>query len=140
MDHAGEVRQAFDQAETLFPWPMFDIRAPEWYSGRMALCGDSGVAFLPTAGVGASNAAALGGGAGRRAVESRCAARAARLGAMGQTLPPLHRGQSGRLPRGRAAYMFVESPALGWLRDQLVKLYPARRLLRQIIESMRQPF
>ncbi len=42
--------------------------------------------------------------------------------------------------RAAARYMFVESPALGWLRDQLVKLYPARRLLRQIIESMRQPF
>mmetsp|Transcript_6197 Transcript_6197/g.17489 ORF Transcript_6197/g.17489 Transcript_6197/m.17489 type:complete len:392 (+) Transcript_6197:189-1364(+) len=40
----------------LYPWQMRDIRAPRWHAGRLALCGDSACAFLPTAGVGASNA------------------------------------------------------------------------------------
>jgi len=41
-----------------FLWPMQDVRAPQLTAldDRLALVGDSGVGFLPTAGVGASNA------------------------------------------------------------------------------------
>ena len=41
-----------------FLWPMQDVRAPDITAldDRVALCGDSGIGFLPTAGVGASNA------------------------------------------------------------------------------------
>jgi FAD-dependent urate hydroxylase len=41
-----------------FLWPLADVRAPEITAlgGRVALVGDSGIGFLPTAGVGASNA------------------------------------------------------------------------------------
>ena len=41
-----------------FLWPMQDVRAPRITAldDRMALVGDSGIGFLPTAGVGASNA------------------------------------------------------------------------------------
>jgi 2-polyprenyl-6-methoxyphenol hydroxylase-like FAD-dependent oxidoreductase len=41
-----------------FLWPMIDVRAPAITAldDRVALCGDSGMGFLPTAGVGASNA------------------------------------------------------------------------------------
>jgi 2-polyprenyl-6-methoxyphenol hydroxylase-like FAD-dependent oxidoreductase len=35
---------------------MVHVRARDWYSGRVARCGDAATAFLPTAGVGASNA------------------------------------------------------------------------------------
>ncbi|MCW4386173.1 FAD-dependent monooxygenase [Salinibacterium sp. SYSU T00001] len=43
-----------DDAPTL--WPMSDVRAPRWVSGRIALVGDAAAGFLPTAGVGASMA------------------------------------------------------------------------------------
>ena len=41
-----------------FLWPMQDVRAPDITAldDRVALCGDAGIGFLPTAGVGASNA------------------------------------------------------------------------------------
>ncbi|MCF8527544.1 MAG: FAD-dependent monooxygenase [Candidatus Nanopelagicales bacterium] len=41
-----------------FLWPLADVRAPQITAlgGRAALVGDSGLGFLPTAGVGASNA------------------------------------------------------------------------------------
>jgi 2-polyprenyl-6-methoxyphenol hydroxylase-like FAD-dependent oxidoreductase len=50
------VGHAFEDAAVLFAWPMSDIRAREWYKGCVVLCGDASAAFLPTAGVGASNA------------------------------------------------------------------------------------
>lgn len=37
-------------------WLMRDVRAAKWVSSRVALCGDAAVSFMPTAGVGASNA------------------------------------------------------------------------------------
>ena len=39
-----------------------------------------------------------------------------------------------------AHLMFVESKTIGWGRDQLIKHYPAKRMVKQIIKSMRQPF
>lgn len=42
--------------EKIFVWPMVDQRAPTWVKGRIALVGDAATGFLPTAGVGASNA------------------------------------------------------------------------------------
>ncbi|MGH9666484.1 MAG: FAD-dependent oxidoreductase, partial [Bryobacteraceae bacterium] len=56
LEKVPEARLAFDDAQTVFGWPMTDVRAREWYCGRVALCGDAGAAFLPTAGVGASSA------------------------------------------------------------------------------------
>lgn len=133
------VRRAFDGATVLFAWPMSDIRSPEWYKGRVVLCGDSSTAFLPTAGVGASNAlrsaAALAdelskadGSSIRLALDlyvKRC-----------QKLIRANQDDS----RSVARYMFVESKALGWGRDYLLKHYPADRVVKQIINSMRQPF
>ncbi len=138
-DRVPEVRLALEEAETLFPWPMFDIRAREWTLGRVALCGDSGVAFLPTAGVGASNALRS---AAALADELSKADAAHVPHALEMWVKRCRRYIEGNQSDSRAAarYMFVESHALGWLRDQLVQHYPARRLLRQIIESMRQPF
>jgi FAD-dependent urate hydroxylase len=39
-----------------------------------------------------------------------------------------------------ARYMFVESRLVGWGRDEIIKHYPAHRMLSQIAESMHQPF
>jgi 2-polyprenyl-6-methoxyphenol hydroxylase-like FAD-dependent oxidoreductase len=53
------VRKAFaqsDQTQALWQDDFYDVRAPKWAAGRVALVGDSAAAMLPTAGVGASMA------------------------------------------------------------------------------------
>ena len=57
-DFPPPVRDALAASEDvrIFPWPMVDQRSPEWVVGRVALVGDAATGFLPTAGVGASNA------------------------------------------------------------------------------------
>jgi 2-polyprenyl-6-methoxyphenol hydroxylase-like FAD-dependent oxidoreductase len=47
---------AIDDADRLFPWPMTDVRAKDWVKGRVLLCGDAAVGFMPTAGAGANTA------------------------------------------------------------------------------------
>lgn len=134
-----EAGTALTDAETLFAWPMIDTRAQEWYSGRVALCGDAAVSFLPTAGVGASNAIR----AAAALADELSKTDAAHVShALAMYVKRCRKFVQGNQDDSRAAarYMFVESQSLGWARDQLVKLYPARRVLKRIIESMRQPF
>ncbi|HEX7360868.1 MAG TPA: NAD(P)/FAD-dependent oxidoreductase [Bryobacteraceae bacterium] len=141
-DLAGDddaVRRAFEDSPALFAWPMSDIRAPEWYKGRVVLCGDASTAFLPTAGVGASNA-----------LRSAAALADELSKADGSRVPlalDLYVKRCQKLIRANqddsrsvARYMFVDSKTLGWGRDHLLKYYPADRAVRQIIHSMRQPF
>lgn len=55
MPHA--VMDRFDAADPMQPlWrdDFYDVRAPRWGNGRVALLGDAAAAMLPTAGVGAS--------------------------------------------------------------------------------------
>jgi len=137
--HAQEVRLAFDDARTLFKWPMIDVRARPWYTGRVALCGDAAAAFLPTAGAGASNAmrsaAALADELSRAdgvhvpwALEmyaKRC-----------QQIVENNQSDS----RKAARFAFIESRPVGWGRDELMKHYPVTRIVKQLVKSMRQPF
>lgn len=137
--HAQEVRLAFDDARTLFKWPMIDVRARPWYTGRVALCGDAAAAFLPTAGAGASNAmrsaAALADELSRAdgvhvpwALEmyaKRC-----------QQIVENNQSDS----RKAARFAFIESGAVAWGRDELMKHYPVTRIVKQLVKSMRQPF
>jgi 2-polyprenyl-6-methoxyphenol hydroxylase-like FAD-dependent oxidoreductase len=118
---------------------MADRRCRRWFDHRIALCGDSAVAFMPTAGVGASCAMRAAAGladelsrADAAAVplaferyEKRCRAFAERS----QT-------ESRRLARA----MFVRRPVIARLRDQVVRRYPANRALREIVGSAHQPF
>lgn len=120
-------------------WVMADRRCRRWFHHRVALCGDSAVAFMPTAGVGASVAMRAAAGladelsrADPAAVplaferyEKRCRAFAERSQA-----------ESRRL--GRA--MFVRHRVVAGLRDQVVRRYPASLALRAIISSAHQPF
>lgn len=133
------VRLAFQDATKLFAWPMTDIRAPQWSKGRVTLCGDAGTAFLPTAGVGASNAL------------RSAAALADELSRADASLVPLalelYEKRCYKLVRGNqndsrsaARYMFVQSNLLGWGRDQLIKRISASRFIQNIIKSMREPF
>ncbi len=137
--HVGEVRAAFEDAQTLFGWPMTDVRADDWYSGRVVLCGDSATAFLPTAGVGASNA--LRSAAALADELSRTDAEHVPL-ALDLYVKRCRKLVEGNQDDSRTAarYMFVESKPLGWGRDQIVKHYPASRMIHQIMRSMKQPF
>ena len=56
IDHVPVVGDAIDDLGEAYPWAMRDVRAERWVNGRVALCGDSAVGFMPTAGVGASYA------------------------------------------------------------------------------------
>jgi 2-polyprenyl-6-methoxyphenol hydroxylase-like FAD-dependent oxidoreductase len=134
-----EVRLAMEDAHVLFAWPMTDVRAHDWYSGRVALCGDASTAFLPTAGVGASNAmrsaAAL--------ADELSKADAAHVPWVLEMYVKRCQGiveKNQDDSRKTARLMFLASNTLGWGRDQLIKHYPTMRMVKQIVKSMRQPF
>lgn len=133
------ARLAFDDAQEVFPWKMMDVRAETWSKGRVTLCGDAGMAFLPTAGVGASNA--MRSAAALADELSRADARMVPLAL------ELYEKRCYKLVRGNqndsrlvARFMFLQSGALGWGRDQLIKHYSATRMLSNVIKSMREPF
>ncbi len=136
------IRGALDDLDagaTTHRWPMRDVRSERWSTGRVAVCGDAAVGFLPTAGVGASNAmraaAALADELSRadastvplalELYEKRC-----------RSVIERNQTESRRLSR----LMFVSHPALAWGRDQLARRYPAERVLGQIIASVHEPF
>ncbi|MDZ7732565.1 MAG: NAD(P)/FAD-dependent oxidoreductase [Acidimicrobiia bacterium] len=133
------IDAAIEAADTFFRWPMADVRADEWSRGRVVLCGDAGVAFLPTAGVGASNA-----------LRSAAALADELSRADASTVPlalELYEKRCRKVVEGNqhdsrtvARYMFVESSTLSWGRDRILKHYPATRVIDQIIDSMHQPF
>jgi len=130
---------AISTAASFFRWPMTDVRAKDWVNGRIALCGDAGAAFLPTAGVGASNAL--------RAASSL----ADELSRAGPTTVPLalelyekrcrelvERNQ--RDSRRLAKLMFVDHKLTTWVRDRMVEHYPAAKFISGIVEASRTPF
>lgn len=50
------ILDAVARAETPYYWPLTDVRARNWVSGRTVLLGDAAAGFLPTAGIGAGMA------------------------------------------------------------------------------------
>jgi len=56
IDHNPVVGAAIDDMGEAYSWAMRDVRADRWIDGRIALCGDAAVGFMPTAGAGASYA------------------------------------------------------------------------------------
>jgi len=139
IDRDQTVAEAIAEAPRLFAWPMFDVRMERWSKGRVALCGDSGMGFLSTAGVGASNAL------------RSAAALADELSRADAQLVPLalelyekrcykivKANQQDSRTAGRM--MFIESSALGWGRDQLIKHVSMNAFISNIIKSMKEPF
>jgi 2-polyprenyl-6-methoxyphenol hydroxylase-like FAD-dependent oxidoreductase len=112
-------------------------RAPR--ARRSALCGDSGAAFLPTAGVGASVAMRSAAALADELSKTDAAHLPLALDLYVRRCRKLALGNQDD-SRTASRLMFVRNPALGWARDQLVKHYSAQRVLRQIIASMHQPF
>lgn len=139
IDRVPEVGAAIGEFDAGHPWPMSDIRARHWVHGRVALCGDAAVGFMPTAGVGASNAmraaAALADELSRadaasiplalELYEKRCRARV-----------EANQTNSRRLAR----VMFVRPAFLAKTRDELTRRFPPKWALSEIVGSVHRPF
>jgi len=137
---ADEIAAAFvDDADEIFGWPMTDLRVRSWSKGRVVLCGDAGVTFLPTAGVGASNA--LRGAAALADELSRADASSVALALDLYEKRCRHIIEANQHDsRSLARYMFVENRTLSWARDQMLRHYPPTKMVDQIVDSMRTPF
>jgi 2-polyprenyl-6-methoxyphenol hydroxylase-like FAD-dependent oxidoreductase len=126
-----------DTSEIFF-WKLDDVRSPVWSQGRVVLLGDAATAFLPTAGVGASNAmesaAVLADELLR--VEASTVQRALRLFEKRHR----HRVQTAQQEsRNLAKVMFVSSSPLAWARDELMKHYPVEQFVSGIMKSLDEP-
>jgi len=137
--HAPVVGAAIDDLDEAHPWAMSDIRGDRWVDRRIALCGDAAVGFLPTAGVGASNA--MRAAAGLADELSRADATTVPLALelyekRCRRIVERNQTESRRLAR----VMFVRPPLLARTRDEIVRRYPARLALGEIINSVRRPF
>ena len=123
----------------VYPWPMVDQRAKEWIHGRVALLGDAACAFLPTAGVGASNAM------------KSAAVLADELGrAEAQTIPQAldlweqrvrHRVEANQNnSRNLARMMFLKGPRIARARNALLRRYPVEKVAADVLKSNITPW
>lgn len=140
-DYPEPVQRAVTHAadDTVFPWPMIDQRAAEWIHGRVALVGDAATGFLPTAGVGASNAiksaAVLADELGRAEPatvpsalllwEKRARQRVEANQAASRTL---------------AKMMFVKGHTVAKVRDLMLKHYPVEKVASDVLRSNTEPW
>lgn len=136
LDHLWEITHGRP-----FLWPLSDVRAPRITAldGRLALVGDSGIGFLPTAGVGASNAL------------RSAAALAYDLGLADAATAPVaierwsHRVR--KLVEGNqddsrqlAKVMLVKHGTSSRLINSLMKHMPVTSMTKSIVKSMEVPF
>lgn len=124
-----------------FLWPLEDVRAPELTAleDRVVLLGDSGIGFLPTAGVGASNAmrsaAALAydlslGDSGSVPVATR---------RWKSRIEKLVKGNQ-RDSRELARVMLVKHGTSSKVINAIMKHAPVTAMTRSIVKSMEAPF
>ena len=124
--------------EELFYWAFSDIRAPHWSKGRVVLMGDAAVAFLPTAGVGASMA--MESAAVLNDELSRADAR--RVPAAIDFFTKRRRERVEKAQddsRQLADLMFVERKPVSKVRDFLMRFYSLKMLANDILESLDEP-
>ena len=127
--------QTLDGIDSPFFWNLEDCRAKQWYKKRVILLGDAAAAFLPTAGIGASmamdSAAALADELSRGDVEhlhyafSLYVRRQKRRVELAQ--------QNSRM---LARFMFCNSAITSILRDQVLRHYSLKSLLKNIERVM----
>jgi FAD-dependent urate hydroxylase len=140
-DYPAPVQAALAHAadDTVFPWAMVDQKAEHWIHGRVALVGDAATGFLPTAGVGASNA-----------IKS-AAVLADELGRADAATIPLalslwekrvrekvEANQSAS--RTLAKMMFVKGHPLAKVRDTMLKHYPVEKVAKDVLRSNTEPW
>lgn len=140
-DYPEPVQVALQHAsdDTVYPWPMVDQKAKEWIHGRVALVGDAATGFLPTAGVGASNAM------------KSAAVLADELGrADPQTIPNALTLWEKRVrskveanqaaSRTLAKMMFVKGHTVAKARDTMLKHYPVEKVAKDVLASNIEPW
>ncbi len=139
IDHIPAVGAAIGDLRDAYSWAMRDVRSDRWVDRRVVLCGDAAVGFMPTAGIGASNAMRAAAGLADELSRADAASVPLALELYEKRCRKIiERNQTDS--RRLARVMFVRPPLLAWGRDQLAGLYPAKRALREIIDSAHQPF
>lgn len=133
------IARSVAAAERTFSWPMTDVRSKTWRHGRVALCGDAAAAFLPTAGIGASCAMRAASTLADELSRASAAEVPLALEHYEQRARPVIEGNQ-KDSRGLARYMFMKSRLAIAVRDAVLRVYPARWAMRQIIKSMRVGF
>ncbi len=124
-----------------FLWPMHDVRAPALtaLNERVALLGDAGVGFLPTAGVGASNALRSGAAlAYELSLSDESSAQAGIRRWRKRVEKIVHGNQSDS--RQLAKLMMVKHDSTSALINLLMKHMPVTAMTNSIIKSMEEPF
>ena len=139
-DYPDPVQDALAAAEDaeVFPWAMVDQRAPDWVVGRVALVGDAGTGFLPTAGVGASNAiksaAVLADELGR--ADAATVPQALSLWEQ-RVRQKVEDNQ--QASRRLAKMMFVRGHTVAKARDTLLRHYPVEKVAEDVLKSNTTP-
>lgn len=124
--------------QSVFFWPLNDQRAAPWSQKRVLLLGDAAVAFLPTAGIGASmaleSAAVLNDILSRTSVEQ-----------IPQALLQFEKRRRRRVEgaqrdsRRLAKMMFVSSPMMAWMRNYFTKMMSIQSLVKSIVKGFDEP-
>jgi 2-polyprenyl-6-methoxyphenol hydroxylase-like FAD-dependent oxidoreductase len=124
-----------------FLWRLQDVRAPDIVAldGRAALLGDAGVGFLPTAGVGASNAIRA---AAALAYELSLADAATAPAALERWRTRVHDILIGNQQASRqtAKVMLVRGRSTQAVVRELMKHLPVTLIAHDIVKSMKVPF
>jgi 2-polyprenyl-6-methoxyphenol hydroxylase-like FAD-dependent oxidoreductase len=133
------IAEGIAQADDLFPWPMSDVRAAHWSKGRVGLCGDAAVGFMPTAGAGANSAM------------HSASSLADELSRVSGEIAPLAlelfekrcRGiveKNQKDSRRLAKLIFVDGKVKTWGRDEIMKHYPMSKMIGEIVDAMHNPW
>lgn len=125
--------------EHITPWRMADQRSPEWVVGRVALCGDAAAAFLPTAGVGASNAIKAAQVLADELGRADAASIPLALSLWEQRVRPRVEANQ-EDSRHLARLAFARSHGVADVRDLLLRHYPVEKIARNVLKSNVTPF
>ena len=139
MGHMAHGLRVLADGAEVGAWPMADQRVREWVHGRVALCGDAAAAFLPTAGVGASNAIkaaqVLADELGRADAASIPDALSLWCQRVREKVEANHEDS-----RKLAKLIFVRSRGVAEVRDLVLRHYPVERVAKDILSSSVVPF
>ena len=137
----AELPHLWEAVGKPFLWPMLDVRAPSLSAldDRVALLGDAGVGFLPTTGVGASNAVRSGAAlAYELSLSNKESARAGVKRWRKRVEKIVHGNQNDS--RQLAKLMMVKHASTSTLINLLMKYMPVTATTNSIIKSMEEPF
>ncbi len=124
-----------------FLWPLADVRAPAITAlgGRVALVGDSGLGFLPTAGVGASNALRSAAALAYDLSLADAATAPLSIERWGKRVRTLVEGNQDD-SRQLAKVMMVKHGTSSKVVNSIMKHMPVTTMTKSIVKSMEVPF